>query len=142
MFLGSVVLLLFPTPVLCIVFQSIWKELSLNDPSLTNLTEISVRFTYNFLKQIKIQEVLSKDTIVFQNLYEACRFLYVIVEAELNSTGFRELINDKYNEIDLVLMECINPVMYPLSGSFKAPVVGICVFGVLTVHYNISGSSV
>ncbi|XP_063912831.1 UDP-glycosyltransferase UGT5-like [Zophobas morio] len=135
------------------VFQSIWKELSLrghnvtvvtpnplNDPSLTNLTEISVRFIYDFLKQAKIQKVLSKNTNVFQSLYDACRFLDVMVEAEFNSTGFKKLIVDKYNHFDLVLVDGIHPLVYALAGRFKAPVVGVAPFGVLAVNYNNVGN--
>ncbi|XP_063913096.1 UDP-glycosyltransferase UGT5-like [Zophobas morio] len=162
------VLLLLSTPILCsnilgvfifpsishqIVFQPIWKELSLrghnvtvvtpdplNDPSLTNLTEISVRFTYDFLKQTKIQEVYSKDSNVFQRLIPAYRFIDYIVEAELNSSRFKQLIADQSNHFDLVLVEGLHPAMYALAGRFKAPAIGITSFGLLGANYNTLGN--
>ncbi|KAJ3641643.1 hypothetical protein Zmor_028137 [Zophobas morio] len=167
MYPATTVLLLFSTPILCsnilgvfffpsishqIVFQLIWKELSLrghnvtvvtpnplNDPSLTNLTEISVRFTYDFLKQTKIEEVYSKDSNVFQRLIPAYRLIDFIVEAELNSSRFKELIADQSNHFDLVLVESFHPVVYALAGRFKAPVIGVSTFGLTAVHYNTVG---
>ena len=144
---------MFPSISHQIVYQPIWKELSLrghnvtvvtpnplNDPSLTNLTEISVHFTYDFLKQTKIQELMSKDVNVFQNLDAIFRFMDAIAEAELNSTQFKQLIDDQSKQFDLILIECFHPVMYALSGRFKAPIIGVSSLGVLAAGYDIVGN--
>ena len=135
------------------VFQSISKELSLkghnvtvvtpnplNNPTLTNLTEISISFTYDFLKQTKIQKLLSKDGNIFQNYDATIRFIDVVVEAELNSTGFKELIADQSRHFDLILVEFFHPIMYALGGRFKAPVVGVSAFGLISVNDKIVGN--
>jgi glucuronosyltransferase len=144
---------MFPSISHQIVYQPIWRELSLrghqvtvvtpdplNDPSLTNLTEISVRFTYDFLKQTKIQELMSKDVNVFYNLDKLFRFMDAIAEAELNSTQFQELINDQTKHFDLILIECFHPVMYALAGRFQAPIIGVSSLGLLASGYDIIGN--
>ena len=168
MYPATIVLLLFSTPILCsnilavfffpsvshqLVFQLIWKELSLrghnvtvvttdplNDSSLTNLTEISVRVAYDILKQTKIHDVYSKDSNVFQRLFSGYRFMDSIVEAELNTSMFKQLIADQSNHFDLVLVEGLHPVMYALAGRFKAPVIAVATFGLMAVNYNILGN--
>ncbi|XP_063912832.1 UDP-glycosyltransferase UGT5-like [Zophobas morio] len=168
MYFVTVVLLLQAVSILCSnilgvfifpsishqsVFQSIWKELSLkghnvtvvtpnplNNPTLTNLTEISISFTYDFLKQTKIQKLLSKDGNIFQNYDATIRFIDVVVEAELNSTGFKELIADQSRHFDLILVEFFHPIMYALGGRFKAPVVGVSAFGLISVNDKIVGN--
>ena len=62
-----------------------------------------------------------------------CRFLDVFVEVELNSTGFRELINDKYNHFGLVLVDYLHP-----PGNCKAPI-WVSPLGVLAAIYNTAG---
>ncbi|XP_063913105.1 UDP-glycosyltransferase UGT5-like [Zophobas morio] len=163
-----VVLLLLSTPILCsnilgvfifpsishqIVFQPIWKELSLrghnvtvvtpdpiNDPSLTNLTEISIGFTYDLLKRITIQNLISKDSNVFLSLHDSTRYIDRLVEAELNSTGFKQLIDDQSKHFDLILIECFHPIMYALAGRFNAPVIGMSALGLMEVYYTVIGN--
>ncbi|XP_063913106.1 UDP-glycosyltransferase UGT5-like [Zophobas morio] len=149
MYLIPVVLFLHYTPTLCSnilgvfivpsishqsVFQPIWKELSLrghnvtvvtpdplNDPSLTNLTEISVRFTYDFLKRKAMQEIISKDSNIFHSMYAAACFVDGVVEAELN-------------------MESFHPGMYALAGRFKAPIIGVSALGAVEVQHHLIGN--
>ena len=163
-----ILLLLHSIPILCgnilgvfifpsishqSVFQSIWKELSLrghnvtvvtpdplNDPSLINLTEISIRFTYDFLKQTTMQDLMSKDSNVFQGIDTTSRFMDGVVEAELNSTGFKDLIDNQSNYFNLILIENFHPIMYALAERFRAPVIGISAFGALALHHNIVGN--
>ncbi|KAJ3641639.1 hypothetical protein Zmor_028135 [Zophobas morio] len=164
----SVILFLHSTPVLSInilgvfmvpsishqrVFQSVWSELSLrghnvtvvtpdplNDPSLTNLTEISLRFTYDFLKQPKIRDIMSKESNIYLNRDATFRFMDALAEVELNSTQFKELIDDQTKQFDLILTEYFHPVMYALAGRFKAPIIGISSRGVMAVIYTILGN--
>ncbi|XP_063913099.1 UDP-glycosyltransferase UGT5-like [Zophobas morio] len=165
---APVILLLHSTPVFCInilgvfmvpsfshqrVFQSVWSELSLrgnnvtvvtpdplNDPSLTNLTEISLHFSYVFLKQIKIHELMSNDSNIFLNLDATFRFMDLVAEAQLNSSQFKELIDDQTKQFDLILIESFHPVMYALAGRFKAPIIAISARGVMAVIYTIFGN--
>ena len=135
------------------VFQSVWRELSLrghnvtvvtpdplNDLSLTNLTEISLHFSYVFSKQTKIYELMSKESNIFLNLDPTYRFMDLVAEAELNSSEFKELIDDQTKQFDLILTESFHPVMYALAGKFKPPIIGISARGVMEVTYTILGN--
>ena len=86
------------------ILRLFWKELSprghnvtvvtpdpLNDLSLVNITEISIRFSYDLLKPAELQEMVSKVSNVFQKYAAMVRFLDSLVEAQINSTGFKEL---------------------------------------------------
>lgn len=114
---------MFPSISHQIVYQPIWRELSLrghnvtvvtpdplNDPSLTNLTEISVSFTYDFLKKNRIDKIMSKDSNAFQTLPTIFKLMEVIIEAELNSSEVQKLIKSDI-KFDLILFECFHPAL-------------------------------
>ena len=50
-------------------------------------------------------ELYLKDSNVFQRLIPAYHFIDSIVEAELNTSMFKQLIADQSNHFDLVLVE-------------------------------------
>ncbi|KAJ3641656.1 hypothetical protein Zmor_028146 [Zophobas morio] len=153
--LGSNILgvFIFPSISHQSVFQSIWRELSLrghnvtvvtpdplNDPSLINLTEISIRFTYDFLKPAALQELLSKDSNVFQRFAATGRFSDSLVEAQMNSTEFKELMTNRHNHFDLVLVENVYPIMYALADRFNASIIGVSALGLVEVSGTILGN--
>ncbi|RZC42789.1 UDP-glucuronosyltransferase 2B9, partial [Asbolus verrucosus] len=144
---------MFPSLSHQIVYQPIWRELSLrghqvtvvtpdplNDPTLVNLTEISVRYTYDFLKTNKIEEIMSKDKNVFQSINNIFRFMDLIAESELNSTQIQDLIADQSKKFDLILVECFHPVVYAFAGRFKAPIIGVSSLGVPSSIHDVVGN--
>ncbi|KAJ3641663.1 hypothetical protein Zmor_028148 [Zophobas morio] len=168
MYLATIVLLLQSRPTLCgnvlgvftfpsishqLIYQPLWKELSLkghnvtvltpdplNHPSLTNLTELSIRFTYDFLKQTKLQNLMSKDFNILQSVDSVYRFMDAIAEVVLNSTVFKQLIDDQARHFDLILIDCFHPSMYALAGRFKAPIIGVAPCGMLAAWYDSTGN--
>ncbi|KAL3288277.1 hypothetical protein HHI36_002725 [Cryptolaemus montrouzieri] len=121
-----------------IVFQPIWKELSLRghdvtvvtpdplkDQTLTNLTEIDVKFTYEVWKEIDIsnarREVMTVSAMeyFFQKMHER------MIEMAMQSGEVQEILRKPQNTFDLILIEGLSPVMYGLQYKFKAPLISI-----------------
>ena len=58
----------------------------------------------------------------------------------MNSTEFKELIANKHNHFDLVLVENVYPVMYALADRFNASIIGVSALGFLAVSGTILGN--
>ncbi|KAJ8912888.1 hypothetical protein NQ315_011211 [Exocentrus adspersus] len=120
-----------------VVYQPIWRELSLRghkvtvytpnplkDPTLTNLTEIDLSFSYdiwnkfgssNFDKHSKIEETKGVFTA-----------FHAVFEAQMSSPEMQKLLASKNKEkYDLFLVEYLYPSMYPFKDVFDCPMVGI-----------------
>ena len=61
---------------------------------------------------------MSKDSNIFLNLDATFRFMDLVAEAQLNSSQFKELIDDQTKQFDLIFIESFHPVMYALAGRF------------------------
>ncbi|XP_045463154.1 UDP-glycosyltransferase UGT5-like [Harmonia axyridis] len=136
----------FPSYSHQIVFQPVWKELSLrghnvtalalnplNDKSLTNLTEIDLSYLFKLRKRIpkKILKVVFEKpsfTSVFIREILQVDFVLKFHENILNQHAVLKLINEDY-KFDVVVAEWI----YPLAGAFatryNCPLVGMTSLG-------------
>lgn len=104
-----------------IVFQPIWKELSLrghnvtvitpnplNDPALTNLTEIDVSFSYDFLKTVATNKFSEgMDHWVYEKWFHS--MLMEMNDVQFRHPKVRELLEDDTKTFDVVLAQPIVP---------------------------------
>ncbi|KAB0790152.1 hypothetical protein PPYR_15524 [Photinus pyralis] len=138
-----------------VVFQPIWKELSLrghevtvltpnplNDRSLTNLTEIDLSFAYEIIRSGNLQGTLQKDIPIKTIVQYAFKLFGEIVKAELEHPEVQALIRDQSKSFDLAIVEYLHPTFTALSARFKCPWVGITSLGaLLPAHDNIGNPS-
>lgn len=128
----------FPSVSHQIVYQPIWRELSLRghkvtvltpnplkDPHLTNLTEIDLSSTYDIVTNFKMQHSLYKDsgiTTVVKGFFHLCEEL---ARQQLELPQVQALISDPRKHFDVVLVECFHPLGYAFAAKFQAPVIGV-----------------
>ncbi|KAJ3658832.1 hypothetical protein Zmor_010553 [Zophobas morio] len=138
---GARILGVFMTPSYShqVVFQPIWKELSLrghqvtvltpnplNDPTLTNLTEIDLSFCYKAWDNYSIATLGAKEHSSSEEIKKLSEAYLAVSEVQLSHPEVQDLLknNSKY-EFDLILVEFLWPVMYGFKDIFKCPMVGI-----------------
>ncbi|KAF2892703.1 hypothetical protein ILUMI_13475 [Ignelater luminosus] len=135
------------------VFQPIWKELSLRghevtvltpnplkDPTLVNLTEIDLEFTYEILRKSNLQDSMTKEQSMLQIINNMYKLLGDIAEAELSHPPVQSLIKDKNKKFDVMLVEFLHPAMYALSARFNCPMIGITSLGTFIVGHDAVGN--
>lgn len=101
-----------------IVYQPIWKELSLrghkvtvvtpnplNDPSLTNLTEIDVGFSYKLFENNEFSGAM--DHWKFEQWYHS--MLMGVNDIQFSHPQVKELLEDETKTFDVVLAEPFVP---------------------------------
>lgn len=129
---GARILGIFMTPSYShqIVFQPIWKELSLrghqvtvytpsplNDPTLTNLTEYDLGFSYKYMKN------LGKAAYDYKKIFN---IFEETTEAQLNHPYMQDLLKNANNETyDLILVEYLWQTYYAFKEIYNVPMVGI-----------------
>nr|CAI5843310.1 unnamed protein product [Callosobruchus analis] len=128
-----------------LVFQTICKELSLrghhvtvvtpmplNDPTLTNLTEIDVSERVNrIFRKIDIGTLMDKRVPNYVKVRRAFELSYEVSEGILNDKRFIDVYNDSASNFDLVLMQSLfTPNLYPVAAKLSAPLVGVSSMGV------------
>lgn len=135
-----------------IVYQPIWRELSirghelvvitpnpLNDPLLTNLTEIDISFYYDF-----VDEGLSS----FKEEVSHWQYMKIMItdgyfkfyDTLLSLPKIQELIKDEAEHFDLIIAECIAPIVHAFSHRFKCPLIGIASTDVFFVTHEAVGN--
>lgn len=126
-----------------IVFQPIWKELSLrghqvtiltpnplNDPLLTNLTEIDLSFSYETWNNYSIETLGTQEHSSSLEIKKLSEAYLATTKAQLSHPAVLELIkNGKENQFDLLLVEFLWPNMYAFKDVFKCPMVGVSSLG-------------
>ncbi|XP_063913087.1 UDP-glycosyltransferase UGT4-like [Zophobas morio] len=143
---------LFPTYSHQKVFHPIWYELSLrghevtvcttfplNDPNLTNLTEIDISFQHDNTQHAP-PDFLSKEINMFQDFHNIVNYFDFIAETALNHPRFKNFLETRAENFDLIILECFYPVLYGLSRKFQAPTVCVSSFGALTVFQDVVGN--
>ena len=146
-------LFMYPSLSHQLVYHNIMQELSLrghhvtvvttdpvNNPAFTNLTEIDVRCAYDVLKVKNVQKLFFKDLTVYQAVENLYKLLDVITDTELRSPSFQKLLGDHNTTFDLILVELMHPVMYALSETFKAPMIGILSMPIYSAQYGAVGN--
>jgi hypothetical protein len=108
-----------------------------DDPTLTNLTEINVKFVHEIMTGRNTQTYFSKDFGICQTSYDVFGRIDSITETILNSTKLQELIDDPNRKLDLFVMELLHPVLFGFaarSARFGAPSIGISTWSLFS--YN------
>lgn len=134
-----------------IVFQPIWRELSLrghqvtvltpnplNDPTLTNLTEIDLSFQYKILEQFK--PMMSQGLDHWSLTKQMTSSFTELVGLALRHEGLINLIKDDSAAFDVVLAEVMDPTTYAFAAKFKCPLVGIASLNALNPTHAAVGN--
>ncbi|XP_018561584.1 uncharacterized protein LOC108903775 [Anoplophora glabripennis] len=120
-------------------FQPFWRQLSLrghqvtvmttnpaNDPSLTNLTEIDLSFTYEIYSKYNFTEFVSDDTNSFLKIAQTMKtMLNEAGDFQFGHPQVQNLIHNKGVTFDLVIVEAQLPAMMSFSWRFNCPMIGI-----------------
>lgn len=133
-----------------VVFQPIWKELSLqghevtiitpnplNDPTLTNLTEIDIgEISYGSWKKSSLSTLGMSAHSTMEELKAITKAYIDVSHVQLSHPVFQKLIHEKSKEkYDLFLVEYLWPTMYPFKDIFDCPMVGIVSLPLLSSAY-------
>lgn len=136
----------FPSHSHQVVFQPVWKELSLrghnvtalalsplNDKSLTNLTEIDLSYIFKLRTKVPkdyIKYVFQKPTFlsVFLREIYGVHFVLMMHENILNQHSVMKLINGD-QKFDVVIAEWIYPLAGAFATKFNCPLVGMTSLG-------------
>lgn len=139
---SSRILIIVPTPSIShnVIFHPIIKKLSergheivsittapLNNPKLTNLTEINVReISYNVFEDKHLMAESRYQKISnFQMLQNLANVLITTCDVQLNYSEVQNLINSD-QKFDLLIVEyLVYPVFYHFKTIFNVPMVGI-----------------
>ncbi|KAL3288279.1 hypothetical protein HHI36_002727 [Cryptolaemus montrouzieri] len=132
----------FPSISHQMVFRPIWKELSLrghevtvvtpdplNDPTLTNLTEIDMKVAYQVWKEIDISNFRRELMTVFEIENRFRRMHERIIHIMNETEEIQEILRKPENHFDLILIEALSPILYGLQHKFKAPLISVCSLG-------------
>ncbi|KAB0799164.1 hypothetical protein PPYR_07044 [Photinus pyralis] len=131
-----------PTPSYShqVIFQPLWKELSLrghqvtvltthpiNDPTLTNLTEIDLGFSVKILED-KLLEIINSSSNVATEIELTAKVFQVVNDHQLQHPEVKRLIDDPSEHFDLLIVELIMPSMTYFSRRFRCPYIGVVPF--------------
>ncbi|XP_031355683.1 uncharacterized protein LOC116180003 [Photinus pyralis] len=118
-----------------VVFQPLWKELSLrghqvtvlttnpmNDTSLTNLTEIDLSFSYKFLEE-KPAEIIGSGQLKAWSL--GVQAFNSVADAQLRHHEVQRLIQSPDDGYDLVIAEYVLPAPLYFARKFNCPYIGV-----------------
>ncbi|KAK5639954.1 hypothetical protein RI129_010765 [Pyrocoelia pectoralis] len=146
---GARILGVIPTPSYShqVVFQPLWKELSLRghqvtvlttnpikDSSLTNLTEIDLSFSYKFLED-NLAEIINSSQNVLKWKTLTMLSLNNVVDAQLQHPEVHKLIRDPNEHFDLLIVEYIMVPPIYFSKRFNCPYIGVLsMAGYSTAH--------
>lgn len=127
----------FPSKSHQMTFQPIWRELSLrghqmtvitpvplNDPTLTNLTELDVSYLFEVLKNNNFIKNYSKNNWIWNSIIFLKYLKEELVVSMMKDGEIQKLISSKL-EFDLVIVEPHHPFLFAFGERYKAPVVGM-----------------
>lgn len=134
-----------------VVFQPIWRELSLrghevtimtpnpiNDPTLTNLTEIDMSFLYGDKRRFE------KQIAAGMGHWRWTRTVEEIIAEQSKSIfaheKFQDLIKNNSKTFDLVLVEALYPAPAILAINYNCPLVGIASLDVPSPVHDMLGN--
>lgn len=135
-----------------IVFQPIWKELSLRghqivvatpnplkDPTLVNLTEIDLSFLYNHLGNI--QQDLSQGMDHWKLTSTFTQFLENNTERIFANSDVMNLVKDNETTFDLVITEALFPTPAAFAVKYNCPLVAVASFTVTNHLHQVIGTA-
>lgn len=145
-----------PTPSFShqVVARPLWRELSLRghavtvittdpikDPSLTNLTEIDLHFTYKTWRKRIGHIVRNFGRRQNVDYMKAVYDLYgVVFHEELSRPEVQNLIRNKTEKFDLVIAEYTQPIVFVFAKIFNCPLIGIGSMDATSSVYRSLGS--
>lgn len=150
---GSKILGVFPTPSIShqIVFQPIWKELSLRghevtvitpdplkDPGLTNLTEIDISSCYKHLTGVVATFKTERTHWDFLNLMSDHHDL--MWKDILENPGVASLLNDSTTNFDLVIGEFLHSTVTAFAYRYSAPFIAIASLSLVSTGHEAVGT--
>ncbi|KAF5286712.1 hypothetical protein FQA39_LY16195 [Lamprigera yunnana] len=131
------ILAYIPTPSYShqVVFQPLWKELSLRghnvtvlttnpvgDLSLTNLTEVDMSFSYAKVTR-NVLELIDASPLVFVKKY--IDMFNELFAEQLEHPSVQKALDDSSVGYDLVIVENLLPAPFAIAEKFKCPFIGI-----------------
>ncbi|KAK5639955.1 hypothetical protein RI129_010766 [Pyrocoelia pectoralis] len=143
-----------PTPSYShqVVFQPLWKELSLrghqvtvlttntiNDPTLTNLTEIDLSFSYKFLEE-NLVEIINSSQSILKVIDLTLSSFANVVDAQLQHPKVEKLIRDPNEHFDLLIAEYSMAAILYLSRRFNCPYIGVLSMELNNAMYSLVGA--
>lgn len=149
------ILAIIPTPSFShqIAFREIWRNLSLrghqltlittdpiNDPTLVNLTEIDVSFSYKRLATERQKIAVAAQQGVVQFAFELFRQCANLYEEQFSYEPIRSLLNNKSEHFDLVIGELMHVITFGFADRFKCPLIGASSLDGYSISYSSIGS--
>ncbi|KAK5640108.1 hypothetical protein RI129_010919 [Pyrocoelia pectoralis] len=143
-----------PTPSYShqVVFLSLFKELSLrghqltvlttdpmNDPKLTNLTEIDLRFSYKIWNENIMKNALNFNDNPIGTIIDFYKSTIEIQDEQLSHPSVRALIEGD-EKFDLIIIEAIMPAMFGFVAKFKCPYIAMFSLEATVDWYTAMGS--
>ncbi|KAF2903763.1 hypothetical protein ILUMI_02413 [Ignelater luminosus] len=151
---GARILGIIPTPSYShqIVYRPLWRELSLRghqvtvltpnpikDPTLTNLTEIDLSFSYKTINEIFDQVEVAKLNII--DLGErVIETTATIMAEQLQHSAVQSLFKNATENFDVALIEPLYPGMMSFAGKFNCPLIMILTLDALSCIYHSVGN--
>ncbi|KAB0791965.1 hypothetical protein PPYR_13926 [Photinus pyralis] len=150
---GAKILGVMPSPSYShqVVFQPLWRELSLRghqvtilttdpirDPSLVNLTEIDLHFVYE-IWNTKIANFMSSLNGL-QLYHYAFTALITVADAELSHPDVQKLLKDEDAHFDLVIVEFFLPSMSMFARKFNCPLIGVVSMDLPNFRHRLVGN--
>lgn len=150
---GARILGVFNIPSLShqVVYQSVWRELSLrghdvtvmsphplNDPVLTNLTEIDLGFLYNSLGDLKKQMALVMDH--WDWITNLAKYNQITTNELFSDRKVQEFIRDTTKKFDIVLVEAVLPSPAAFSYKFKCPLILVSSLSIASPFHELAGT--
>ncbi|KAF5269280.1 hypothetical protein FQR65_LT02581 [Abscondita terminalis] len=137
-----------------VVFQQIWKELSLrghelvvltadpiNNSSLTNLTEIDLHnISYDIWNRDLKNIINAHEDSVIQSMLKLVTTKFEIADAQFQDEQVRALINNQTERFDLVMVEYLLPIYYVFAAHFDCPFIGITSMDAPPISFNFVGN--
>lgn len=136
-----------------VVFQPIWRELSLRghqvtvmtpnplkDPTLTNLTEIDMGHMYDSFRQMS--GMFASALSHWDMLKMLTFFKQLSIDPFFSNPEVLSLINDTSKEFDVVIAEYLWTFPAAFSHKFKCPLIGVASLGVWSSVHEAMGNPV
>ncbi|KAB0792744.1 hypothetical protein PPYR_14703 [Photinus pyralis] len=137
--ISSKILGIIPTPSYShqVVFQALWRELSLRghqvttitthplkDPALTNLTEIDLHFSTELWKKGVAENIFDYKSNPIGSLIKMMSSVFEIQEQQMRHEGVRQLLESE-QEFDLAIIEAHATVSHAFVARFNCPHIGM-----------------
>ncbi|XP_044749014.1 UDP-glycosyltransferase UGT5-like [Coccinella septempunctata] len=135
-----------------VVYQPIWRELSLrghevtvitpnplHDSKLTNLTEIDVSASYKIFRDENEKGMLEEKSLLGE-MKRFSKIFEMLAHYQLGHPDVQALIKNKNQTFDLLLVEYLYPAMYALKDIYNCPMIGITSLGLTPFGNQLIGN--